>query len=394
MTSVLHIVVFYADAGGGHRATAEALREILEATGRFRVTLLNPYRELIPHLDLMTRLTGHSGEDFYNNVVLRKGRTELLCWLFYLLLKINYIACGPRTVRLVTEEFDRLRPDIALSAMPMANDVIVQALARHRSGLSGQSADPQAVVLMTDWSELSRGVWLPRQGVYHAICGTAESRAQARRVPALDATRVHPLTGLLIRPEFVAAAVRPAPAETLGLDPDRPVVTVLYGAQGSDRMLALARTLIHVPHTAQIVFLCGRNAALAAALRAEDFPYSAQIVEFTDRVPDYLACSDLFVGKPGPGSVSEALALGLPVLLDRRMALPQEMAILKHVQRQGLGQAFSSMKEFRRGFTRHLAAHPPDHACETPPPNRSTEEIAGILAAIHAGHPPKPGATA
>lgn len=44
MSNQRHIVVIYTDAGGGHRATAEALQERLHADGRFRVTLVNAYR--------------------------------------------------------------------------------------------------------------------------------------------------------------------------------------------------------------------------------------------------------------------------------------------------------------------------------------------------------------
>jgi 1,2-diacylglycerol 3-beta-galactosyltransferase len=269
--------------------------------------------------------------------------------------------------------------------MPLLNDVIVKALARHRAGLVDHSCGPQAAVLITDWSEIARNVWFPRKGEYHAICGTEVSVAQARRVPALNDQRVHPMNGLLIRPDFANAITRAAARETLALDPARPIVTILYGAQGSERMLSLARTLAQAPPTAQIVFMCGRNAALADALRAENLPYTVQIVEFTDQVPAYLAASALFVGKPGPGSVSEALAFGLPILLDRRMVLPQEKSVIDHVVSQRYGQAFSSMKEFRRAFDDLLCGQTAGQTYQKPEPNRSAEQIADILGLIHAG---------
>ena len=52
-----HVVVVYTDAGGGHRATGEALRDILAAKGGYRVTLVNAYQEVLPHLDLFARYT-------------------------------------------------------------------------------------------------------------------------------------------------------------------------------------------------------------------------------------------------------------------------------------------------------------------------------------------------
>lgn len=369
-----HAVVFYADAGGGHRATATALAEILEATGRYRVTLFNPYRELIPHLDLTRRLTGMSGERVYNHAILRQGRTGLTCWLFYAVLKANYLLFGRTTVRLLRDRLARLDPDIVVSVMPLANSVIARALARR----DGSTRIPFAI-LMTDWTEIARGVWFPPRRRYHAICGTPEALTQARRNPALARAQVHRMDGLLVGPRFSGGA-RP---RGLALDPARPLVTVLYGAHGSARMRAVAAALAEpasgcLPST-QVVFLCGHDDTLAETLRAMSLPFDARVVGFTDRVADYLAASDLFVGKPGPGSVSEALALNVPVLLDRAAALPQEMAVLAHVRDHGLGRVFSTMAELRAACAQMLgerAARPAPRA------NRAAAQIAGILTGL------------
>jgi 1,2-diacylglycerol 3-beta-galactosyltransferase len=46
---------------------------------------------------------------------------------------------------------------------------------------------------------------------------------------------------------------------------------------------------------------------------------------FTTEVPYYMHLSDFFIGKPGPGSISEALAMKLPVIVERNArTLPQE----------------------------------------------------------------------
>ena len=46
---------------------------------------------------------------------------------------------------------------------------------------------------------------------------------------------------------------------------------------------------------------------------------------FTKEVPYYMRLADFFIGKPGPGSISEALAMRLPVLVERNAwTLPQE----------------------------------------------------------------------
>ena len=46
---------------------------------------------------------------------------------------------------------------------------------------------------------------------------------------------------------------------------------------------------------------------------------------FTQQVRFYMALADFFIGKPGPGSISEALAMKLPVIVERNAwTLPQE----------------------------------------------------------------------
>jgi 1,2-diacylglycerol 3-beta-galactosyltransferase len=41
------------------------------------------------------------------------------------------------------------------------------------------------------------------------------------------------------------------------------------------------------------------------------------VVGFTTDVPFYMRLADFFIGKPGPGSISEALAMRLPVIVER-----------------------------------------------------------------------------
>lgn len=387
MTGRVHVAVIYTDAGGGHRASAQALKACLEATGRYRVTLVNPYKALIPHLDVFARVSGRSGEDTYNEAILRRGRTRLACWLFYAGLKLNYLAFEAPATKILARWFEEVEPDIALSVMPLSNRVMLDALARLRAA-RGRPA--RGAVMITDWSELAPGLWFPDRDDYHAICGTPESAADARRRRRL-APRVREMGGLLVRPEFAQAAARPARRESLGLAADRPVVTVLYGAHGSERMVELAREMARLPHRAQVVFLCGWNAEVAGRLRALDAPFDKHVLGYTDRVPDYLSVSDLFIGKPGPGCVSEALAVGAPMLLDRSRALPQEGAVLRHVEGRGLGEGFGSLDAFRRLYDAAISAwrgpRPPARGAR----NTSNADVVAIVDEIAAGCGPNAG---
>src|SRR2546423_5200090 len=75
----------------------------------------------------------------------------------------------------------------------------------------------------------------------------------------------------------------------------------------------------------QLLLICGHNQKLAARLRAMPHHAPVFVEGFTKEVPRYMQLADYFIGKPGPGSISEAIAMHLPVIVERNAwTLPQE----------------------------------------------------------------------
>ena len=372
----VHVVIVFTDAGGGHRAVAEALAEILEGAGGYRVSLVNAYQEVLPHLDLFARFTPFSVEQVYNELIMRRGWTGLFCLGFYALAVMNVRLLAAAGRRAFAALWERRRPDLVISVLPLINPLMIDSLKSYRDG------DVPFAVLMTDWAELTRSVWLPRRPDYHVICGTAPGYRQAV-AKGHPPERLHRTAGLPVRPAFVDG--RPgdvaAARRRLGLHPERPVVCVLYGGQGSRRMLVLAEALRG--SDVQAIFLCGRDEALADALRAANLPYPAVIRGYTREVAAYFGVSDVFVGKPGPQSISEALAMGLPLLVDRSKVLPQERAVLRWLAESGAGQTFATPRQFRDALATCLAAGPrPRAGALNPSPNATPSEIPSVVRAI------------
>ena len=55
--------------------------------------------------------------------------------------------------------------------------------------------------------------------------------------------------------------------------------------------------------------------------------------------------SDFFIGKPGPGSVSEAAHMGLPVIVERNAwTLPQERYNAEWIHEQGAGIVLTNFR--------------------------------------------------
>jgi 1,2-diacylglycerol 3-beta-galactosyltransferase len=96
----------------------------------------------------------------------------------------------------------------------------------------------------------------------------------------------------------------------------------------------------------QLIVICGRNEKLRTAMRKQKTRIPVFVEGFTREVPYYMHLSDFFIGKPGPGSISEALAMKLPVLLERNAwTLPQERYNADWVLERGVGLVVKSFRK-------------------------------------------------
>jgi UDP-N-acetylglucosamine:LPS N-acetylglucosamine transferase len=127
------------------------------------------------------------------------------------------------------------------------------------------------------------------------------------------------------------------------LQPDLPTGLVLFGGYGSNAMLEIAERLDRSNLGVQMIFICGKNEKLAAGLRARKWRIPVFIEGFTSRVNEYMQLSDFFIGKPGPGSISEALAKQLPVIVEcNAWTLPQERYNATFVREKQVGLVLRS----------------------------------------------------
>ena len=98
-------------------------------------------------------------------------------------------------------------------------------------------------------------------------------------------------------------------------------------------MYEIARSL-----DTQLICICGKNEELAGRLRGLRRSAPMLVEGFTKEVPYYMRLADFFIGKPGPGSISEALAMQLPVIVERNAwTLPQERYNTEWVTENELG---------------------------------------------------------
>lgn len=338
-------IVFF-DAGGGHRSAAEALKSVLQRQEQpWLVQLLN-LQELLDRLDLLKKTTGIRIQDGYN-LLLRKGWTRLTPQLLPILQSTIRLYHRP-TVKLLRSYWQAHPRDLVLSVIPHFNRAL-------RESLRQASPPTVFVTLLTDLADYPPHFWIERESEY-LICGTEKAEQQAFAM-GHDREHVFLASGMVMKPVFYQplSLDRSQERRRIGLEPDRPTGLVLFGGHGSRTMLEITRRLDAAKINLQLILICGRNQKLSEALKALPTRFPKFVEGFTAKIHYYMALADFFIGKPGPGSISEALQFHLPVIVEsNRSTLPQERYNAQWVMEKGMGIVLPSFSRISQGVEKML----------------------------------------
>ncbi len=338
MPSVPKLDFVYFDAGGGHRSAALALQSIITSGNcPWEVRLVN-LQEVLDELDIFRKITGIRLQDIYN-LVLARGWT---LGSNYLLPIMHWVirSYHPAQVRLLTEFWKKQHPDMVVSLIPNFNRALYQSLHKVCPGVP-------LVTILTDLADFPPHFWIERGQRQWFICGTHRAAAQASKC-GHKPDCVILTSGMILRPEFYEPQSNDRAAECarLGLNPHLPTGLVMFGGEGSNVMFRIAERLGNSSQDLQLIMICGRNAKLKKRLQSLKTRNRILLEGFTDNVPYFMRLSDFFVGKPGPGSISEALKMGLPVILERNSwTLPQERYNADWVREQKVGIVLQNLRD-------------------------------------------------
>ena len=345
MKPAMAIELIYCDAGGGHRSAANALSDIARRERRAWQLSQTNLLDVFGELDVWRKLTGIRGEDGYNGM-LRRGWTlgsPLMLRAFHAVVRRSH----RRQVALLERHWHEDRPDAVVSLIPHFNRALYDAIQRVMPGVP-------FVTILTDLADSPPHFWIERAQAQYFICGTALAREQALAA-GHPGDRVFQTSGMILNPRFYD----PSPPRersqlaALGLDPALPTALVMFGGFGSAAMRTILRCLDRSGLQVQVIAVCGHNEPLAASLRSTPLRIPAHITGFAADVSQLMRCADFFIGKPGPGSISEALAMGLPVIVERNAwTMPQERYNAEWIEEQGVGIA---VRSFRREVAKAVA---------------------------------------
>lgn len=327
------IDVIYFDAGGGHRAAATALQLVCRQQQRpFEIRLVH-LKDILAPVDVFRKVLGLDLEEIYN-LMLRRGWTlgSVQGLRFMQAVIRHYHASEVRLLREWWEGRSATRaPDMVVSVVPNFNRALFEAW---------QAVKPGApyVTILTDLADYPPAFWMEKQPQYF-ICGTEKARLQALEMGHPE-ERVFRVSGMILHPRFYEPLEinRAAEREKHGLDPRLPTGLVLFGGYGSAAMETVLDSVDRSGADVQLILIAGRNEPLRKKLEQRRTRLRKHVLGFTTEIPYWMRLSDFFIGKPGPGSISEALHCGLPVITVRNAwTLPQERYNAEWLEENGTG---------------------------------------------------------
>lgn len=340
-----NIHLLYGAGGGGHKASALAVQHALE----------NSYSADVLDIQLIdaSYIAGASpGDSLYNffltydavaAIELLHSAAQFFYPFFFPLLRNSF--------RSHFSKFPNL--DCVVSFVPTLNAVFAESLPPHIP----------LITVLTDFSHTHSHPWIqhPRQ---HFIAGTdiavAQALASGYQLPNVPSPsmRVTPTSGMVVHPRFYTK-LNPTLSRRkrvdLGFPPDLATVLLLFGGTPpTDRVVQLVDAFLArpAPDAVNIIAVCAKNRTLFNRLtrrKHRDKERRLFVTGFTNDVPTFMQVSDILVGKPGPGVVSEALVSGLPCVLftgaNDYSVMKQERDVLDWVRRHRVGIVVKTAEE-------------------------------------------------
>jgi processive 1,2-diacylglycerol beta-glucosyltransferase len=300
------VLVLSASAGAGHLRAAEAIEKAIRLRG---------LASEVQHLDVLkytNKVFRHLYSKAYIDLV--NSAPEVLGWLYDHLddpakndpirLAFDRLNANP-FIRFL----QRYQPDVAVCTHFLPSGIISSLKAEDKVKVLN-------TVVVTDFDV--HAMWLCHH-VEQYFVALEETKVHLRALGVPEALIT--ISGIPIDPVFGEHKDKRAMRRKHALDQDRFTILVSAGGFGVGPVGHLMQALAKVSHPVRVVMVCGRNEALRAELAetvkklARRSAVSFTLLGFTTEMDELMTAADLYVGKPGGLTTSEALSKGLPMVV-------------------------------------------------------------------------------
>ncbi len=327
------LILMSETGGGGHRASAEAVRDAFHQRygERFQVDMVDLWmKHTPPPLNQVPKAYRFLVDD--------------VPWLYRFIYDVGrkpevidpVMEAAARFLQpFVSRAIQERDPDLIVSVHPLMQAIPLSVLKRMQRELPFVTVVTDLVTIPPVWFDANARL---------CVVPSEEGYQQALRA-GVPPQRLRKL-GLPIRPAF---ARKPRPKAELraelGMVRDVPAALVVSGGEGMGRVDEIAQAVAarlaaegqgQAQSAGQLAVICGRNQQLHEALNARPWPVPTVIQGFVEEIWDWMAACDCVITKAGPGTIAEALALGLPVLLSGYIP-GQETGNVPYVLKHGVG---------------------------------------------------------
>ncbi|RNC29964.1 MAG: Processive diacylglycerol beta-glucosyltransferase [Candidatus Dichloromethanomonas elyunquensis] len=322
--------------GEGHYQAGEALTSVFKSE--------YPSQAVVSHLDFGSFF--HKKIDYlmkkaYFNVITKTP--EIWKFIYEKTAALTAESCRKFVYGLdsknMLNHIREFRPDIIVNTHFISSGLLAEYKKR---GLITASL----ATVVTDY--LVHGVWI-HSGIdlYLTGCGEAVKKLREGGIPA---ERIM-LTGIPIRPSFTRLLPKNEARQRLQLDMNRTTVLIMGGTGGiagkNSGIVDLLEDITN-QHSVQFLVVCGNDEDLYQGLRYEvnKRGFSTHIYRYEKDIEVFMAAADLLITKGGALTISEALTVGLPLLIYKPIP-GHENGNAQFVEKIGAGIKVDSLKELQ-----------------------------------------------
>ncbi len=334
------ILILSSTGGGGHMTASNALEKLVGE--EYDIKIIYPINQL--------RIWGvPSCEQVYNSM-LRSG------WVRSMNFIVRHI-CPPvfrsrlgKLEKLIASYINATKPDLVISLIPFINYSASEA--------SRKKGIPFLVITtdndLRNWVLGMEKIKHPQMKVTIGTdLPTTRDILLKKNIPESAIETI----GLPLRPDFMGQKDEKKILEEFHLPLNKEIVLIMMGGAGGDTAYEYAKKIGNMNLGVHLMVIAGRNNKLKKSLEQLKLHPSNTLTAFgyTDRISDLMAVADLIVTKPGPGTINEAIAMKLPILIDNTdNSLFWERANVDIVLKYGIGHRVKKFNQLEGLITTYL----------------------------------------
>jgi UDP-N-acetylglucosamine:LPS N-acetylglucosamine transferase len=328
------ILILSSYGGGGHLAASNTLQKLVGE--EYDLKIVYPINQL--------RIWGVPSCEQVYNTMLRSGWIRSVNFLVRHVVPPIFKSRQAKVEKIIASYITAYRPDLVISLIPFINYPASEASRKKEIPFLLVTTDND----LRHWTLEMEKVKHPQMKVtIGADLPTTREILRKKKIPESSIETI----GLPLRPDFMSPKDGKKILEELHLPSNKGIILIMMGGAGGQIAYEYAKNIGKMHLGAHLVVIAGRNNKLKKELEQLKLHSSNTLSAFgfTDRVSDLMAVSNVIVTKPGPGTINEAMAMKLPILIDNTdTSLFWERANVDVVLRYGVGQKikkFSQVKE-------------------------------------------------